>query len=227
MDRFCNYFGLEKETFESWKNLRFQSRGGDSKSVPAENWKHGPTEPSPVDCASRGILPRKLQSHHLWRHGPEWLRMPASTWPQIDIALPEESLKEDKRMNNSVQLDQYNTHDDATHKNSSLVHLPARKRKQAIVNHSEEETAAVLQEDDREEEDEEEEEQGQEDYQEGEKEPQPHLKNSSLSHLSNWTPGDHIDPIYTDNVILVAANNFSSFIKLVKTFAVTLGLFRM
>ena len=92
------------------------------------------------------------------------------------------------------------------------------------MKHSEDETAAEQiddqeekatdeQEDGREEE---EREQGQENDREGEKDPQPHLKNSSQSHQTNRTPGDHIDPTYTDYVILVAANNFSSFKKLVK-----------
>ena len=54
--------------------------------------------------------------------------MPASAGPQIANALPEESLKEVKRLNNSVQLDHINTHDEATHKHPSLVYLPARKQ---------------------------------------------------------------------------------------------------
>ena len=41
------------------------------KSVPAENLNHVPTESNPADCASRGMSPRKLQSHHLWWQGPE------------------------------------------------------------------------------------------------------------------------------------------------------------
>ena len=88
-----------------WKSFVANRVAKIQKSVPAENWKHVPTESHPADCASRGMSPRKLQSHHLWWQGPEWLRMPASAWPQIDIALPEESLKEAKRLNNSVQLD--------------------------------------------------------------------------------------------------------------------------
>ena len=88
-----------------WKTFVANRVAKIQKSVPAENWNHVPTESNPADCASRGMSPRKLQSHHLWWQGPEWLRMPASAWPQIDIALPEESLKEAKRLNNSVQLD--------------------------------------------------------------------------------------------------------------------------
>ena len=72
--------------------------------------------------------------------------MPASAWPQIDIALPEENLKEAKRLNNSVQLDyrkfvNINTHDDTTQKQPSLVYLPVRK--QATLNRNKEETAAT------------------------------------------------------------------------------------
>ena len=122
-----------------WKTFVANRVAKIQKSVPAENWNHVPTESNPADCASRGMSPRKLQSHHLWWQGPEWLRMPASAWPQIDIALPEESLKEAKRLNNSVQLDyrklvSINTHDDTTQKQPSLVYLPVRK--QAILNHN-------------------------------------------------------------------------------------------
>ena len=75
------------------------------------------------------MSPRKLQNHHLWWQRPQWLRMPASAWPQIGIVLSEESLKEAKRL----KLVSINTHDDTTQKHSSLVYLPVRK--QAILNH--------------------------------------------------------------------------------------------
>ena len=230
-----------------WKTFVANRVAKIQKSVPAENWNHVPTESNPADCASRGMSPRKLQSHHLWWQGPEWLRMPASAWPQIDIALPEESLKEAKRLNNSVQLDyrklvSINTHDDTTQKQPSLVYLPVRK--QAILNHNKEETAATAkapeeeepkeqaddqeeeeqEEEDEEEEEEEEEEQEQEEEEEEEEEPQPHPENSSQSHQSNHTSRDYTD---ADNAILVAANKFSSFKKLVKVFGFVLRLFQM
>ena len=223
-----------------WKTFVANRVAKIQKSVPAENWKHVPTESNPADCASRGMSPRKLQSHHMWWQGPEWLRMPASAWPQIDIALPEESLKEAKRLNNSVQLDHrkfvsINTHDDTTQKQPSLVYLPVRK--QAILNHNKEETAATAkapeeegpkeqaddqeeeeqEEDEEEDEDDEEEEEQQEE--EEEEEPQPHPENSSQSHQSNRTSRDYTD---ADNAILVAANKFSSFKKLAKVFAFVL-----
>ena len=129
-----------------WKTFFANLVAKIQKSVPAENWKHVPTESNPADCASREMSPQKLQSHHLWLQGPQWLRMPASAWPQIDIFLPEESLKEAKRLNNSVQLDNrklviINIHDDTTQKHPSLVYLPVRK--QAILNHNKRETAAT------------------------------------------------------------------------------------
>ena len=107
--------------------------------------KHVPTESNPANCASRGMSP--LQSHHLWWQGPEWLHMPASAWPQIDITLPEESIKEAKMLNNSFQLDyrklvSINTHNDTTQKHPSLVYLPGRV--QAILNHNKGETAATV-----------------------------------------------------------------------------------
>ena len=103
-----------------WKTFVANRVAKIQKSAPTENWKHVPTESNPADCASRGMSPRKLQDHHLWWQGHEWIRMPASAWPQIDISLPEESLKEAKRLNKSVQLDHINTHDDAPHKHPTL-----------------------------------------------------------------------------------------------------------
>ena len=67
------------------------------------------------------------------------------------------------------------------------------------------------------EEDEEDEEEEQEE--EEEEEPQPHLENSSQSQQSNRTSRDYTD---ADNAILVAANKFSSFKKLVKVFGFVL-----
>ena len=43
------------------------------KAVPPDSWLHVPTSENPADCASTGMLPRKLLRHTLWWEGPTWL----------------------------------------------------------------------------------------------------------------------------------------------------------
>ena len=56
-----------------WKTFVANRVAKIQKSVPAENWKHVPTESNPADCASREMSPGKLQNHQLWWQGPQWL----------------------------------------------------------------------------------------------------------------------------------------------------------
>ena len=136
-------------------------------------------------------------------------------------------------LNNSVQLDyrklvSINTHDDTTQKQPSLVYLPVRK--QAILNHNKEETAATEKEPEEEEpkeqadDQEEKEDDNEEEEEQEEVEPQTHPENSTQSHHSNRTSRDYTD---ADNAILVAANKFSSFKKLVMFSVLSSGLFQM
>ena len=115
------------------------------------------------------MSPIKLQSHHLWWQGPK--RLAWLVRSEIDVALPEDSLKEAKRLNNSVQLDHrtlvsINNHEDKTQKHQSVVYLSAREP--AILNHNQEKTSATAKAAEKEE----------ADNQEGKKEPQQHLQNS-------------------------------------------------
>lgn len=42
-------------------------------ALPTATWRHVKSEDNPADCASRGIMPKKLKNHNLWWNGPAWL----------------------------------------------------------------------------------------------------------------------------------------------------------
>ena len=144
------------------------------------------------------------------------MAVPASAWPQIDN-LPEEGLKEAKRLNNSVQLDyrklvSINTHDDRTQKHPSLVYLQVRK--QAILNHNKRETAATAkapeeepkeQADDQEEEEEEQQQQQQQQQEEEEEEEKKKIiKKKRKNHSHIWrTHHNHTSPIAPPEITLM------------------------
>ena len=46
-----------------------------------ERWHHVSGLDNPADCASRGLFPSELIDHSLWWNGPEWLKLPSSSWP--------------------------------------------------------------------------------------------------------------------------------------------------
>nr|CAD7433980.1 unnamed protein product [Timema monikensis] len=52
-------------------------------AVPAQHWRHVPTNSNMDDCASRNLHPEELTSFHIWFTGPEWLKQPISIWPKL------------------------------------------------------------------------------------------------------------------------------------------------
>lgn len=56
-------------------------------------WLHVKSEDNPADCASRGLLPHELVSHHLWWRGPEWLQSP-NLVPFFPAQFPEQLLEQ-------------------------------------------------------------------------------------------------------------------------------------
>lgn len=59
-----------------------------------EEWSHVPGTLNPADDASRGKNPSELTLDHRWLHGPDFLWMPETCWPNCDVAdVPEEMLE--------------------------------------------------------------------------------------------------------------------------------------
>lgn len=54
-------------------------------------WQHVPTADNRADLASRGVTPSSIVGYSLWWHGPEWLKLPPSEWPEW----PESPIKVD------------------------------------------------------------------------------------------------------------------------------------
>ncbi|XP_039315440.1 uncharacterized protein LOC113004411 [Solenopsis invicta] len=74
------------KTFVSNRVSEIQTR------LPSATWRHISTIDNPADCASRGIPGRQLASHPLWWHGPPWLKLPSSQWPDL-VKHPETSME--------------------------------------------------------------------------------------------------------------------------------------
>ncbi len=58
--------------------------------IPADHWRHVPTQDNPADLASRGVDSCNLISSSLWWKGPPWLHLPQPSWPQIPATSSEE-----------------------------------------------------------------------------------------------------------------------------------------
>ncbi|XP_075161781.1 uncharacterized protein LOC142234502 [Haematobia irritans] len=54
------------------------------ENVGNDKWRHVDSEDNPADVASRGCTPSELKSHHLWWHGPQWLKLPGDRWPNFE-----------------------------------------------------------------------------------------------------------------------------------------------
>ncbi|XP_055714361.1 uncharacterized protein LOC129808603 [Phlebotomus papatasi] len=53
--------------------------------IPPDRWRHVASGDNPADCASRGLLPEELMQHHLWWHGPDWLKKDETHWPATKV----------------------------------------------------------------------------------------------------------------------------------------------
>ncbi|KAJ8977829.1 hypothetical protein NQ317_011913 [Molorchus minor] len=85
-------------------------------NVSSEHWHHVPTHENPSDCASRGLLPSQLVSHHLWWSGPQWLSDISVAYPSTvnnrlspDALLAFEKEKRNISLPNFVSLDALNS----------------------------------------------------------------------------------------------------------------------
>ena len=56
--------------------------------VPSQQWRHVRGTENPADCASCGLFPAELITHHLWWNGPTWLSQDTSHWPRANSDPP-------------------------------------------------------------------------------------------------------------------------------------------
>ncbi|XP_029171730.1 uncharacterized protein LOC114941055 [Nylanderia fulva] len=54
-------------------------------TLPDIPWRHVPTYDNAADAASRGLAPDELALHPLWWHGPPWLSLPPTSWPNGNL----------------------------------------------------------------------------------------------------------------------------------------------
>ncbi|KAI8430326.1 hypothetical protein MSG28_000632 [Choristoneura fumiferana] len=59
------------------------------ENTEVSRWNHVVTKDNPADLLTRGIHPQELKKSALWWHGPQWLRLPRSQWPQSKFLDPE------------------------------------------------------------------------------------------------------------------------------------------
>ncbi|XP_054259587.1 uncharacterized protein LOC128984305 [Macrosteles quadrilineatus] len=50
--------------------------------VSPHSWNYVKSQDNPADCATRGLSPSQLVTHHLWWNGPEWLQSSPDSWPK-------------------------------------------------------------------------------------------------------------------------------------------------
>ena len=56
--------------------------------IPPDRWKHVVGADNPADCASRGLYPSEILTHHLWWNGPAWLKHDPPEWPTQSVIEP-------------------------------------------------------------------------------------------------------------------------------------------
>ena len=60
-------------------------------------WRHVRSADNPADVATRPVLPSELPANDLWFHGPPWLSLPPSQWPESHLELPNLDIMEFKQ----------------------------------------------------------------------------------------------------------------------------------
>lgn len=79
--------------------------------IPIAQWAHVKSAENPADCASRGLIPRKLASHDLWWHGPKFITDGPENWPTHTPTEPPADTDMEKRAKytpcyNTLSVDQ-------------------------------------------------------------------------------------------------------------------------
>lgn len=80
----------------TWKTYVANRVSEIQTTLPEARWHYVPGKDNPADCASRGLPPSELGSHHLWWSGPPWLQSGVGSWPSptdVTHEPPERRLK--------------------------------------------------------------------------------------------------------------------------------------
>nr|CAI5826090.1 unnamed protein product [Callosobruchus analis] len=67
------------------------------ENIPETQWRYVEGSSNPADCLSRGLTPRQLVTHSIWKSGPAWIKLPKNEWPtnkwsNLRISMPSEVL---------------------------------------------------------------------------------------------------------------------------------------
>jgi hypothetical protein len=83
----------------NWKTFVANRTSLIHNTIPAEKWRHIPTELNPADYGSRGVTPNELKTLTQWWEGPAFLLKNESEWPQKI-----EGIKNDLEQRKEVKL---------------------------------------------------------------------------------------------------------------------------
>nr|CAI5858985.1 unnamed protein product [Callosobruchus analis] len=66
------------------------------ENIPETEWRYVEGSSNLADCLSRGLTPRQLMTHSIWKSGPAWIKLPKNEWPtnrsNLRISMPSEVL---------------------------------------------------------------------------------------------------------------------------------------
>ncbi|XP_037816477.1 uncharacterized protein LOC119606893 [Lucilia sericata] len=80
----------------NWKTFVANRVATILEKVGNKNWFHVASNHNPADLATRGLIPSDLRENKLWWHGPDWLRLNKSSWPEGPLEF--ETVEESKQV---------------------------------------------------------------------------------------------------------------------------------
>lgn len=80
-----------------WKTFVAHRIGELHEITSISQWRYVCSKDNPADIVSRGCCPVQIKNLNLWWHGPSWLSLNYSEWPQQSKSYPnEEDIPEEK-----------------------------------------------------------------------------------------------------------------------------------
>lgn len=107
-----------------WKTFVANRTSEILQTLPADQWRFVPGTENPADCATRGIVPRELQSVSLWWNGPDWLGRSPDMWPNNPVVEPMNVDTQERKVSKLVAtMVQTDSNEEVLHRFSSLRRL--------------------------------------------------------------------------------------------------------